>query len=213
VKIDLQAIICGKNGQGKSSLSRELVAQHCREGRRVFVQDTNREFQSMLPWFPTVAHYAAANRHLSADGEPRMYGSAAIGDSDHEAITDLVLALSKQYERILPEEKRPQTVVVYDEVTRLKNVLPGYIPPKMEELLANRRHYQVGLMLSCQRTGQLHQGWFDLATDFYVFRTSSRKRVRVMEERFGFDAGVLQCAFEDMAFKFEYLHVHDEEFI
>lgn len=211
-KIDLQAILCGKNGLGKTSLLRELVAEHLKRGNLVFVHDTNREFEG-LPAFPTVAHYYAANRKLSQEaGRPRMLQAAAIHDMDHESITQLVLDISKRCDG-LPEDRRPSIVLCYDEVTRLKGLHPSYIPPKMDDLQSNRRHYHVGLIFLSQRVGQMQEGLREQCTDFYMFKTPSRKRRRQTADVFGFEHSHMDAAQQLLPEKWAYLHIKDGAFV
>lgn len=208
-KIDSQVVIAGPQGSGKTSLLRELVADHVKAGAMVFVMDCHRQFADTIPWFPTVGHYVAANR--KAEGK-RMIGSAAIGSQDSEALTDFVLSLSEKLDAI-EGRKPPYIALCYDEAVLIDGLLPSHIPVKMSQLIAMRRHRGIALSILCQDFGQLHQRWQTLATDLYMFRTSSEDRIKICAKRFGMKKENLEAALGALPFRYHYLHIREEALV
>lgn len=213
-KIDSQVVIAGPQGAGKTSLLKELVATHVKAGAMVFVMDCHKQFAETVPWFPTVGHYVAHNRRAAADGQgaPRMLGAAAIGSQDSEELTDFVLALSEKLEAI-EGPKPPYIALCYDEAVLIEGLLPSHIPMKMSRLIAMRRHRGIALSILCQDFGQLHQRWQTLATDLYMFRTSSEDRIKICAKRFGVKKESLELALAALPFKYHYLHIREEALV
>lgn len=175
-KIDSVRIIQGAAGSGKTTLLRQLLARALSDLWWGLVQDPDKQFADLVPWYPSVDAWNKALAAASSSGEPFCRG-AAIGCMEEEEFTAGALELAGGCER--------PVLIAYDEAVLMEGSTAHYVSPIFRNMLGRRRHLGVAPVLLCQDFGLTHKLWQNLCTEAYVSRCRDEERVRIIAKRFG----------------------------
>lgn len=185
-------IVQGLPGSGKTTLVRQLLAGHLRNGATVFVQDPDYQFADLMPAYQSAKAWRAAvaawARGPKAAPFPR---GAALGELDDEPMTTAAVAAAPSI-----KAAGRYTVLAFDEAVLA--AAPSHVEASQRNLLARRRHLGVSLILNVQDFGQAHAMWQRLATEIYVFRCNDKARVKLIAERWGRDPELLWRALSQL---------------
>lgn len=197
------AIICGPRGVGKSTKARALVAEALNEGRWVFLHDPVAQYRGLAVTYRSIEEWRVAMAAAATEGKPIARGAAfAIGDA-LELVT-LVTELGAKWNSA--DASRFPMTLVFDESAMLAQ--GTHVERTMNELLAMARHRGVQLVFLVQRRSQLSIGYWEMATDVYIFRQPIGRTEEI--------AGPLSLARGSLdgtadLKKYEYVHVRSGE--
>lgn len=159
------AIIAGPRGVGKSTQARELVIEALEGKRWVFCHDPVAQYRGLCATYNTIDAWRTAMAAAAAAESPMPRGAAfAIGDALE--LVGLVNELGTRWNTAIAS-RFPMTLV-FDESAFLAQ--GTWMDKAMNELLALARHRGVQLVFLVQRKTQLSVGFWEMATDAYLFR-------------------------------------------
>lgn len=206
--VDSTILVLGKKRIGKSSVCKEIVIQHVKNGAFVLVQDEFGQFRSIgLPWYASPAHYHHEQIRRQAEGLPAEL-AAGIGGADSEEFAAYALQCAEK-QKAAGDKRVPYSAIVFDEIANVKQSSHN-LPPQLEKLLAKSRHLNVALVALGQDVKQFHKRWRMLATDVLVFRTASDERVDSIAEDTGINRNALHRENSRLAPRWNFLHIRDE---
>lgn len=171
-------IVCGPRGCGKTSRIYELARDALERGRWVFAHDPQFMFKGLCERYPTTQAWEKAMR-TAADGKTPIARGASftcdIGDLIGRVTRvggvkvrkpGLLDSLGSRWNNV-DAARFPMSLFV-DESALLGQ--GNHVSEALNELLALLRHLGIEAAMNCQRRAQLSVGFWELATDVYLFR-------------------------------------------
>lgn len=192
------AAIIGPPGYGKTTLAKQLAAQHLAKHKAgiVLAHDPVGQFGGSK--FSSAEEFRRTALKSKTIARLCSIGGVA---SDVTALADAI----GQRVNTAANARMP-ILVVYDESSLLDTSGPTHMGTADRQLLAIRRHRGIGLVYNLQRPNQVMQSFFFSCTDAYVF-WSLPKFAAMLDDCLSLPAGTLEAAGACRLAKHQYLHV------
>lgn len=199
-------IIVGKAGSGKTYLARSMVFNHLREHPTgiVIAHDPVRQFVADgSTWYASANAFRAAMAAAATEKKPVARVSSIGGKAGD--LTVLALELGDKCRNTSVSVKVP-ILLVFDEGSLHDE--RTHISDANNELIATRRHRGVGVLLLCQRPGQLVTAFWEMCTDAFVFQLREKHVAKLAEN---LDVNEEEIAAVCTLEKYKHLHIRNAE--
>lgn len=199
--LNLAMLVAGITGAGKSTFVRDVAHDWLERGGWVFIHDPTRSFE--VPHFNSWAEYmAAAAANLDeATGltKLRVCGFTCKWSELRAGMVALGKQLNSEHAVRFP------MLLIGDEVTAIDSSGKTYIGEDDKELLGQRRHFGIAVVVNVQRVPDLMADWWGRVSDIVLFRLGSIEDTYSIEKGAELPKGSLAPATK--LDKYEFLHV------
>ena len=183
--MNLQAHIIGPAGSGKTMIAKRYVQEQLARGVWVFVHDPGCQFvTSGCIAYPSFAAWQEAARASQKGGRPLPRGASIQARTPSE-IVEGCRELGERHNRSRVGRGGPPPfpmLLVIDESTLLDTSGSTWVGKSDAEVMANRRHFGIGIVMLQQHPGQLPAPVYRQATDLILFNSSDTKSLEKIEE-------------------------------
>lgn len=175
----------GRPGTGKSQFATRLALEYAsKPGCYIVAHDVNWRLPAKLH----DGKVTGIRRHKSvaevtaalASRDPR--GIHCVPSSDAGPVIEIARATSAASLEKHADETGYPAIVLIDEIVAAGMCKPAYLADPMVQLITQRRHYNVGLIWTCQSARMVHNQLISLATTLFIFKLTDKKDFDRLEE-------------------------------
>lgn len=187
-RLNMLGIVCGPSDYGKSTILRGVVLDHLQSHRRAraFVQDPHGEYEDMARTYASASEARAA---LATD--PRTPRGFSIRDA-WSSVRDLAMEVGRNAGNSKKGGVHVPVLAAADESSLMDSSSKTNMSREDIDVVSNRVHYGVALLLNVQAVKNLTEGWYQNATHVWIFSQSNDDDARELERRLGIDKGTLR---------------------
>lgn len=199
--------VLGRPGTGKSTHAVELALEIARTPAYVLAHDNGWRMPEELPNGKRATifrHEDAASALLTMRKHPA--GIHAIATTDAEPVIELAKEIAANSLRQHGGKRGIPVLVAIDEVVGAGVCDPNRLSPSMKDLIAKRRHYNVGVIWTCQSARLVHNQLLTLASELRCFTLSDARDLKRLDEA-GVDADAIARIRTLRKFQFERLTI------
>lgn len=158
------AAIIGPPGSGKTSLTQALIATPA------YFQKV---FHKIYLFMPVGSRRSVKDSVFDSLPDDQLFEHVTVGE---------LTSIQQKAEMMAKKKKKESTLIIFDDVQDQFGSQHSPVYEKLLNVMANRRHAKISLIILCQNYGKLPKKCRQLLTDMFIFNPSKNDMDAIFEE-------------------------------